>query len=322
MKLFNLFRSAKDKLLPVDKHRPDITRDLVFKLVFSGPSRDSKDALISLLSSCIHRQVSEVRILNSESLPEYLGGKTIRFDILTGFNDGEKANVEMQLSGSSTTIANRSVYHAAKLLATQAHQGEDYRDIKRVYQIFFLDFNLVPHSDKLPRRYGFREEREEDLLTELVEIVIYEIPKLAEKVKIWLNGGGGLEGLRGEELWCAYFLCKSEKKLEPVVRELCRLEEGIMKAEKALNKVSWSERRWVKKYMKEKLEMDRVMVRNMMKDQARAEGLAEGLAAGRTEGKTEGQNIVLELVRQGYTADQIEAKLTAVKTEGVKASQK
>jgi predicted transposase/invertase (TIGR01784 family) len=298
MKLFNLFRP------PPDYHRPDITRDLVFKIVFSGHSPDSKDALRSLLSSCIHRKVSDVRILNSESLPEYLGGKTIRFDILAGFNDGEKANVEMQLSGSRTTIANRSAYHAAKLLAAQAHQGEDYRDIKRVYQIFFLDFNLAPYSTRLPRRYGFREEEEEDLLTELVEIVVYEMPKLAEKAKMWLNGGGGLEGLRGEELWCIYFLCKSERKLEPVVKELCRLEEGIMKAEKVLNKVSWSERRWVKKYMKEKREMDRVTAQNIMKEQARAEGLAKG------------QNMVLELMRQGYTAEQIEAKLAAVKAEG------
>ena len=58
------------------------------------------------------------------------------------------------------------------------------------------------------------------------------------------------------------------------------------------------------------LEMDRVMVRNMMKEQARAEGLAEGKA----EGREEGQNMVLELVEQGYTARQIKEKLAASKT--------
>jgi flagellar biosynthesis/type III secretory pathway protein FliH len=102
-----------------------------------------------------------------------------------------------------------------------------------------------------------------------------------------------------------------------------------MKAEKVLNKVSWSERRWVKKYMREKREMDRVMVQNMMKEQARAEGLAEGKATGLAEGKAEGlaegdarglvrgQNMVLELMRQGYTAGQIEEKLAALKAERV-----
>ncbi|MDR1025355.1 MAG: hypothetical protein LBL56_06460 [Treponema sp.] len=32
---------------------------------------------------------------------------------------------------------------------------------------------------------------------------------------------------------------------------------------------------------------------------------------GREEGRTEGQNMVLELVRQGYSAEQIEARLAA-----------
>ncbi|GHU67885.1 hypothetical protein FACS189447_10320 [Spirochaetia bacterium] len=36
----------------------------------------------------------------------------------------------------------------------------------------------------------------------------------------------------------------------------------------------------------------------------------EGIDIGRNEGRNEGQNMVLELVKQGYTAEQIEAKLT------------
>jgi predicted transposase/invertase (TIGR01784 family) len=62
-----------------------------------------------------------------------------------------------------------------------------------------------------------------------------------------------------------------------------RLEEGIMKAEKVLNKMSWSERRWVKRYIKEKREMDLRMDMNEMKEQARAEGLAEGKANNREQ---------------------------------------
>jgi flagellar biosynthesis/type III secretory pathway protein FliH len=55
----------------------------------------------------------------------------------------------------------------------------------------------------------------------------------------------------------------------------------------------------------------------MMKEQARAEGLAEGKAEGLAEGKAEGreevQNMVLELMEQGYTAGQIKEKLAALK---------
>jgi hypothetical protein len=39
--------------------------------------------------------------------------------------------------------------------------------------------------------------------------------------------------------------------------------------------------------------------------------LEDALVVEREEGREEGQNAVLELVRQGYSAEQIEAKLAA-----------
>jgi hypothetical protein len=62
----------------------DIKLDVVFKRVFSGSDDDSRNALKSLLSACIHRKVSRVQILNTELLPEYQDGKTIRLDVHAG----------------------------------------------------------------------------------------------------------------------------------------------------------------------------------------------------------------------------------------------
>ncbi|MDR0451640.1 MAG: Rpn family recombination-promoting nuclease/putative transposase [Treponema sp.] len=47
----------------------------------------------------------------------------------------------------------------------------------------------------------------------------------------------------------------------------------------------------------------------------REEGREEGREKGREEGLEEGRNMVLELVRRGYSAEQIEAELAAGKTE-------
>jgi hypothetical protein len=44
------------------------------------------------------------------------------------------------------------------------------------------------------------------------------------------------------------------------------------------------------------------------------EGLEEGREEGREEGLEQGQNMVLDLMREGYSAEQIEAKLAAVKS--------
>ncbi|MDR1445221.1 MAG: Rpn family recombination-promoting nuclease/putative transposase [Treponema sp.] len=45
-------------------------------------------------------------------------------------------------------------------------------------------------------------------------------------------------------------------------------------------------------------------------------GLEQGRMEGQREGRMEGQNVVLELVRRGYSAEQIEAKLAAGETIG------
>ena len=44
-------------------------------------------------------------------------------------------------------------FYTSALLAGQQIKGKPYRDIKRVYQIFFLNCVLFPQSNKLPRRY-------------------------------------------------------------------------------------------------------------------------------------------------------------------------
>jgi predicted transposase/invertase (TIGR01784 family) len=55
---------------------------------------------------------------------------------------------------------------------------------------------------------------------------------------------------------------------------------------------------------------------------AREEGLEEGREEGRKEGLDKGQNMVLELVRAGYSAEQIEAKLAAIKSGGAETAGK
>jgi predicted transposase/invertase (TIGR01784 family) len=80
-----------------------------------------------------------------------------------------------------------------------------------------------------------------------------------------------------------------------------------MKAEKALNKVSWSERRWVRKYMKEKREMDRRSFINEMKEQARAEVLAESVARGLAEGEEKSRKIARNLKALDVPVEKIAA---------------
>jgi predicted transposase/invertase (TIGR01784 family) len=125
-------------------------------------------------------------------------------DVHAIFNDGETADLEMQMDISDDDLKARAEQYASLLLSAQSEKGKQYKGIKRVYQIFFLNCVLFPQSNKLPRRYSYREETEHDRLNELTEIIFYEMPKLERRVRDYLEGKIGAEILSEEEKWCMY----------------------------------------------------------------------------------------------------------------------
>ncbi|MCL2804838.1 MAG: Rpn family recombination-promoting nuclease/putative transposase [Treponema sp.] len=221
--------------------------DVVFKIMLTSDTEDSREALRSLLSACTRREVKEVKVLNNELFPSYIGGKRPRLDVKITFNDGEIANLEMQIDDKKDDLKRRSSQYAAMLQAGQAKKGMLYKGIKRVYQIFFVNKDLFPQSDKFPRRYGYREEKEHDLLTDTTEIIFYELPKLEQRVKDYFADKSGSETLSSEEKWCIFLRYRHDKNAKQLISELCDKEDGIMRAEKQVNKISRS----LLKYMRE-----------------------------------------------------------------------
>jgi predicted transposase/invertase (TIGR01784 family) len=259
--------------------------DVVFKAMLTSDTEDSREALRSLLSACTGREVSVVQVINNDLIPPYLAAKSPRLDVHVTFNDGEAADLEMQLSNTSDDIKARAEYYAAMLLAGQSRKGKQYKEIKRVYQIFFLNFTLFPESSKIPRRYYYKEDTENDRLSDVTEIIFYEMPKLEKQVVDYLAGTGDLQSLSGDEKWCIYFKYRQEKWAEPLIDELCRKEDGIMRAEKTVTKVSRDYRKYAQYMAMMKNSMDRASDI----DYARREGIAEGENRGRSEGIAEGE---------------------------------
>ncbi|WP_010261126.1 Rpn family recombination-promoting nuclease/putative transposase [Treponema primitia] len=233
----------------------DLLSDFVFKALFTAHDEDSQTALRCLLSACIHRPVTSLSIRNSELLPEYLTGKTIRLDIHLVFNDGEQADIEIQVDRTNDDIKVRAVVYAAYLLSSQAKRGKFYKSVPRVYQIFFLNFILFPGSDKVPRRYTMREEDEHDELSEVVNVIFYELPKLKRIADGYFAGEIRLEDLPDDQKWGIYFRYRNDKRMAGLVEALCR-EEGIMNAERMLKKISRTEEQWARALFREKAAMD------------------------------------------------------------------
>jgi len=310
--LFKSYRSSRElKRLAKENSAQGkhlcILNDIVFKAVLTSDSEDSREALRHLLSACTHRQVSGVRVKNSELLPAHLNAKLTRFDIHVTFNDGESADLEMQLCKPEDDLKKRAVQYTAMLMSGQSRRGYAYQEIKRVYQIFFLNFILFPDSYKLPRRYFYMEEEEHDRLTNATEIIFYEMPKLEQRVWDILVRKADIEILSREEKWCTFMKYRHEEYAEKLIEELTRKEEGIMRAEMAAAKIDRDYEKFARRLAEEKNRLDialrREAIRRASREEGREEGRMEGHAEGRAEEKLE---IARKMKETGFPNEQIQ----------------
>ena len=108
--------------------------DLTFKKVFGK----HPDLLMSLLNALLpleaDEQISSVKYLPTELVPELYEHKNSIVDVLCEDVKGRKFCVEMQMEWSNA-FKQRVLFNASKLYVTQAATGEEYADLKPVYSL-------------------------------------------------------------------------------------------------------------------------------------------------------------------------------------------
>jgi len=264
----------------------NVMDDVVFKAMLTSDTDVSREALRSLLSACTRREVSAVRVTNNDLVPPHREAKTPRLDVHVTFNNGESADLEMQINKTDDDLKARAELYAAMLLSGQSRRGRKYQEIKRVYQIFFLNCVIFPDSGKLPQRFSYREETEHRRLSEVSEIIFYELPKLERRVREMAGRKTAVQtdGLSEEEKWCIFMRYRHEKRAARLVEQLYREEEGIMWAEKAVNGID----RDYLRYAREMAETKNRWEREQRLYKAEQEGLEKGMAAGLEKGLAQG----------------------------------
>ena len=270
-----------------------ILDDAVFKAMLTTNTDDARNALKSLLTACIGREVSAVSIANNELIPAYLGAKTSRLDVHVIFNDGESADLEMQMEKTNDDLGKRAINYSAMLLAGQPKKGKLHKETKRIYQIFFLDYILKPESAKIPRRYFYMEEEEHDRLSDVTEIIFYEMPRLEEQIRNFLKKETNINNLRDDEKWCIFMKYRHIDWAKEIIDKLCQEEAGIMSAEKTIKLVDRRYRKFARNMAMMKNSMDRASDIDYAHREGRREGEAIGLEKGEVIGLAKGESIGL-----------------------------
>jgi predicted transposase/invertase (TIGR01784 family) len=151
-----------------------------------------------------------------------------------------------------------------------------------------MDFTLFPESERVPRRYSFMEQREHTCLSDLVELIYYEMPKLKHVAEKYIEKGETPGRLSNEEKWCIFLKYQEHEGMKPLIDEICREEKGIMLANKRLDKLSRRSDKWARSLSRDKAVTDYKSGLYAARVKGKAEGIAEGKAEGIEEGTAKG----------------------------------
>jgi predicted transposase/invertase (TIGR01784 family) len=272
----------------------DICKDNVFKAVFTKNTPESQGALSDLLSAIIGRSLSVVTITANEPPIDNLRDRQIRFDINCRAENGELVNVEMALNPDAFEPI-RLEFYASKLFISQDIRGTDkeYDDLKQTYQIAFLVKERFFPDDDFFHTFEYYDPERKIPLGGRSRIITLELSKLEPIV------AKPSEAMTAPEHWAVFFRYLDDKTKRKKINEIVQLEEGIDMASQVLMTIS-------------KDEVERARLESEYKYVVDTQSkVVHAKREGNREGKREGRNEVLELMEQGYTAEQIKAKLSA-----------
>jgi predicted transposase/invertase (TIGR01784 family) len=179
------------------------TSDVVFKSLFAKETPESQKALASFLSGVLDKPVTQVRVLNPEILPEFITAKTVRLDVHCSFNNGESADIEMQMGRQSDDQILRCLLCACKMGAGQLPAGQPYRKLLPFYQIMLTNFLLFPETEEFHITLMPRHETL-DIVIPHMQIHFLELPKLAKLLSKVEKDGAVIKGLRKTEKWLIF----------------------------------------------------------------------------------------------------------------------
>jgi len=137
----------------------DPKNDLAFKKIFGNENK--KEILISFLNSVLdfkdEKTIVSVTLDNPYQLPDIKELKETILDIKATNQNGDKFIVEMQKKDLSN-FDKRSLYYTSKAYVSQIEKGEEIINLKKIYYIAILNFNMFDNKSYISRHLIINQE--------------------------------------------------------------------------------------------------------------------------------------------------------------------
>ena len=244
--------------------------DYAFKKLFgTDENKDIMIEFVSLVTGLSNTDFGDVRIENTEQIPHFYKDKTGRLDIKIRLKDGRKIDVEMQNSYFDY-YPKRSIFYCSKLIHEHFVSGLQYTKLKKCIAINVLNspFKL---SRKVHSIYQIREQEEQTLLDELLEIHFLDLTKLKK---------GNLTSL---EKWLMFIKTDSKEERQMLAQE----NPAMVKANQVMDIFYLDEQERKRYEAAWEYESDRLSMISESERKGLERGLAEGEARGSRQAKFE-----------------------------------
>ncbi|MDR1785916.1 MAG: Rpn family recombination-promoting nuclease/putative transposase [Spirochaetaceae bacterium] len=260
--------------------------DFLFKLIF-GDERN-KDILKGFLQAVLALPDSEfdVDLLDTRLKPQVQHDKLGVLDVRVKTKSGKVIDIEMQVA-QQAYIFERICFYLSKMLADQMDEGDWYDKIKKTISIVITDFAFIESGNNGVYHHCFRFTDPVDgayfgAVEEIHTIELPKVPDVTDETAVWD--------------WSKFIGVSTEEELSMLAAK----NEVLGQAVETLRRVSAQDEVRLEYEAREKAWRD---------EQARtAFALQSGFAQGRAEGRAESRTEILALIRQGYSADEIERR--------------
>ena len=273
------------------------------------------DVLEGFLTVFIGEEVKIVEILESEGNQQTPDDKFNRVDIKARNSKGEIILVEVQ-NTSELYYLERILYGVAKAITEHIHLGDTYKEVKKVYSISILYFDIGKGADYL-------------YVGQNKFIGVHTNDQLV----ITAKEKGVLVQKSPAEIFPEYTLVRVNEfdkvAVTPLEERVAYLKSGVIKEnttapglQEARKKLQYYSMTDAERYAYDE-HLNAVMIQNDVLGNAREEGLAEGRAEGLTQGRAEGRaeakkDIVKSMLSNGLSVEQA-AKYSGLTVEEVES---
>lgn len=215
----------------------NLCSDIAFKMFLTKNEPENRYCLKRLLSAITGKTVTEVKICETEKLPEHLEGRNVYLDVNVIFDDGQKANLEMQVEKNGIDHEKRTVFYASKLYSTSASRGEKFSDFPNVYQVYFADFKQYD-DDQIVHQFFMYDKKSNTQLTDSFTVIFIELPKLKKLFK--KDAEGKLElskNLNDLEFWSIILKYSDDERIL-LLKDFPKHKEDLHMTKQAFDKMA------------------------------------------------------------------------------------